>query len=104
VLNPTKTKAAIVSAQLFLSNVRSRQLIANPRILCASATTPTVNEVMVHGIPDSRPLQQGDIVNVDVTAFYEGMHADTSATFAVGQISDTGEHLVHASSPPPVML
>jgi methionyl aminopeptidase len=49
--------------------------------LCTS-----VNEVVCHGIPDSRPLQRGDIINLDVTAFIEGMHGDTSATFAVGGV------------------
>lgn len=44
----------------------------------------SVNEVVCHGIPDDRPLQRGDIVNIDVTAFVDGVHGDTSATFAVG--------------------
>ena len=44
----------------------------------------SVNEVVCHGIPDDRPLEEGDIVNVDVTAFVGGVHGDTSATFAVG--------------------
>lgn len=44
----------------------------------------SVNEVVCHGIPDDRPLELGDIVNVDVTAFVEGVHGDTSATVAVG--------------------
>ena len=44
----------------------------------------SVNEIVCHGIPDDRPLREGDIVNIDVTAFIDGMHGDTSATFAVG--------------------
>ena len=44
----------------------------------------SVNEVVCHGIPDDRPLAAGDIVNIDVTAYLDGMHGDTSATFAVG--------------------
>ncbi len=44
----------------------------------------SVNEVICHGIPDSRPLQLGDIVNIDVTAYLGGFHGDCSATFAVG--------------------
>ncbi len=44
----------------------------------------SVNEVVCHGIPDARPLATGDIVNIDVTAYVEGMHGDTSATFVVG--------------------
>jgi methionyl aminopeptidase len=46
----------------------------------------SVNGVICHGVPDSRPLVEGDIVNVDVTAFVEGMHGDTSATFCVGAV------------------
>jgi methionyl aminopeptidase len=57
----------------------------------------SVNEVVCHGIPDSRPLVEGDIVNIDVTAFAEGMHGDTSATFAVGRISLPVEALVEAT-------
>lgn len=53
-----------------------------PKSICTS-----VNEVICHGIPDSRPLAEGDIVNVDVTAYIEGMHGDTSATFAVGSVA-----------------
>lgn len=37
------------------------------------------------GIPDSRPLQEGDIINVDVTAYLNGFHGDTNATFCVGE-------------------
>lgn len=44
----------------------------------------SVNDVICHGIPDARELVEGDIVNVDVTAFSNGMHGDTSAMFAVG--------------------
>jgi len=50
-----------------------------PKSVCTS-----VNEVVCHGIPDSRPLRRGDLVNVDVTVFLEGMHGDTSATMVVG--------------------
>jgi methionyl aminopeptidase len=44
----------------------------------------SVNEVICHGIPDSRPLQDGDIVKVDITAFKDGVHGDTCASFVVG--------------------
>lgn len=61
-----------------------------PKSICTS-----VNEVVCHGIPDDRPLREGDIVNIDVTAFVEGMHGDTSATFAVGSLNSQLESLVH---------
>jgi methionyl aminopeptidase len=50
-----------------------------PKSLCTS-----VNEVICHGIPDSTVLHEGDIVNLDVTAFTGGVHGDTNATYFVG--------------------
>ncbi|MBS1153392.1 MAG: methionine aminopeptidase, partial [Myxococcaceae bacterium] len=50
-----------------------------PKSVCTS-----VNEVICHGIPDSRVLLDGDIVNLDVTIFLDGMHGDCNATFLVG--------------------
>jgi methionyl aminopeptidase len=63
-----------------------------PKSLCTS-----VNEVICHGIPDSRPLADGDIVNVDVTAFIEGVHGDTSATFGVGEVDATAVRLARTA-------
>lgn len=60
-----------------------------PKSVCTS-----VNEVICHGIPDSRQLRDGDIVNIDVTVFYEGVHGDTSVTFLVGEVDDFSRHLV----------
>jgi methionyl aminopeptidase len=58
--------------------------------LCTS-----VNEVICHGIPDSRALEDGDIVKVDITAFIDGVHGDTCATFYAGDVDpavhDLGE-------------
>ena len=52
-----------------------------PKSICTS-----VNEVICHGIPNDQVLKDGDIVNVDVTIFLDGVHGDTNATFAVGEI------------------
>jgi methionyl aminopeptidase len=60
-----------------------------PKSICTS-----VNEVVCHGIPDSRSLADGDIVNIDVTVFYEGVHGDTSVTFLVGEVDEDSRHLV----------
>lgn len=60
-----------------------------PKSVCTS-----VNEVICHGIPDSRPLADGDIVNIDVTIFREGVHGDTSATFLVGDVAPESVELV----------
>lgn len=54
----------------------------------------SVNGVICHGIPDDRPLENGDIVNIDVTAYIDGMHGDTSATFVVGEVDAPTQALV----------
>ncbi len=54
----------------------------------------SVNEVICHGIPDDRPLADGDIVNCDITIYLEGVHGDTSATFCVGDVEPELRHLV----------
>lgn len=65
-----------------------------PKSLCTS-----VNEVVVHGIPDSRPLEDGDIVNVDISVFLDGYHGDTSQTFLVGDSVDgVGKRLVEVTN------
>ncbi|ABS26626.1 type I methionyl aminopeptidase [Anaeromyxobacter sp. Fw109-5] len=63
-----------------------------PKSLCTS-----VNEVICHGIPDSRPLEAGDIVNLDVTVYLDGMHGDCSATFLVGEVDPEGRRLVQVA-------
>jgi methionyl aminopeptidase len=63
-----------------------------PKSLCTS-----VNEVICHGIPDDRPLQDGDIVNCDVTIFLRGVHGDCSATYCIGDVDDTGRNLVRVT-------
>ena len=60
-----------------------------PKSLCTS-----VNEVICHGIPDSTVLREGDIVNIDVTAYKDGVHGDNNATFPVGEISEEASLLV----------
>jgi len=60
-----------------------------PKSVCTS-----VNEVICHGIPDSRQLRDGDIINIDVTLFIEGVHGDTSTTFHVGEVDDDSKRLV----------
>jgi len=60
-----------------------------PKSLCTS-----VNEVICHGIPDSRRLEDGDIVNIDITAFIGGVHGDTDATYLVGDVDEQSRLLV----------
>jgi methionyl aminopeptidase len=80
---------AMVDAGAYPSTLNYR---GYPKSLCTS-----VNEVICHGIPDSRKLQDGDIVNVDVTAFIGGVHGDTSATFLVGDVDPASADLVAAT-------
>ncbi|MFC0006171.1 type I methionyl aminopeptidase [Micromonospora siamensis] len=60
-----------------------------PKSCCTS-----LNEVICHGIPDSTVLQDGDILNVDVTAYLDGVHGDTNATFLVGEVGEEARLLV----------
>ncbi|HVA73002.1 MAG TPA: type I methionyl aminopeptidase [Acidimicrobiales bacterium] len=63
-----------------------------PKSICTS-----VNEVICHGIPDDRPLFDGDIVNIDVTAYIDGVHGDCNATFYVGEVDAESRRLVEAT-------
>jgi methionyl aminopeptidase len=60
-----------------------------PKSLCSS-----VNEVVCHGIPDARVLEDGDIVNIDITAYLDGVHGDTNATFLAGDVAEETRLLV----------
>jgi methionyl aminopeptidase len=60
-----------------------------PKSLCTS-----VNEVICHGIPDDRPLRDGDIVNIDITAYIGGVHGDTDATYLCGDVDQESRLLV----------
>lgn len=54
----------------------------------------SVNDEVIHGIPGSRTLQEGDIVSVDVGAFIDGFHGDCAATFPCGRVSDEARKLI----------
>ena len=60
-----------------------------PKSSCVS-----LNEIICHGIPDSTVIQDGDIVNIDVTAYIDGVHGDTNATFLAGDVSQEHRDLV----------
>jgi methionyl aminopeptidase len=63
-----------------------------PATICLSK-----NEVVVHGIPDAVPLQEGDIVTVDFALIYKGFYADMARTVPVGRVSEEAEHLVRST-------
>lgn len=61
-----------------------------PKSVCTS-----VNNIACHGIPDDRKLEEGDIINIDVTVYLNKYHGDTSKTFLVGNVDERGKYLVH---------
>lgn len=60
-----------------------------PRSCCTS-----VNEIICHGIPDTRPLVEGDIINVDISVYKDGYHGDLNETFLVGKVAKSSKQLV----------
>jgi methionyl aminopeptidase len=60
-----------------------------PKSICTS-----INEVVCHGIPEDRALQEGDIINIDITTILDGFHGDTSEMFCVGEVSDRAKKLI----------
>jgi len=60
-----------------------------PKSCCTS-----LNEVICHGIPDDTVLEEGDIVNLDVTAYLDGFHGDTNRIFGVGEVSEEASLLM----------
>jgi len=60
-----------------------------PKSLCTS-----LNEVICHGIPDDTAIRDGDIVNIDITAYIGGVHGDTNATFLAGEVDEESRLLV----------
>ena len=63
-----------------------------PASVCIS-----VNEVVIHGIPDHRKLMEGDIVSIDVGAFLDGFHGDCAATFSCGRVSEQAARLIQVT-------
>ena len=63
-----------------------------PKTICTS-----VNEVVCHGIPNTRPLKDGDIVNVDITTIVNGWYGDQSETFMIGNVSSSAKRLIQTT-------
>lgn len=63
-----------------------------PAVICTS-----VNEVIVHGVPNSEPLQEGDIVGLDFGVIYEGWYSDTAVTVGVGEITPEARRIMKAA-------
>lgn len=63
-----------------------------PKSICSS-----INEVVIHGIPDDRPLREGDIAKFDISLFYKGVHGDNCASVPVGEVDEEGLRLMEAA-------
>ena len=63
-----------------------------PASICAS-----INEVLVHGIPDNTKLKDGDIISIDIGACYKGYHGDAAWTHSVGEISENAKKLMQVT-------
>lgn len=63
-----------------------------PYTVCAS-----VNESVVHGLPSNRPLQDGDILTLDLGLIHKGWHSDSARTFAIGTVPERTKELIHAT-------
>jgi len=61
-----------------------------PKSICTS-----LNHVVCHGIPDDKPMKNGDIINIDITVIKDGYHGDTSKMFAVGKVAPHAERLMN---------
>ena len=76
----------VIARDAYPSTLRYRGF---PKSCCTS-----LNEVVCHGIPDDTALVEGDILNIDITAYKNGMHGDLNATFPVGQVSQDAADLI----------
>lgn len=61
------------------------------------STCTSINHVVCHGIPNDKPLREGDIINVDVTLILDGWYGDSSRTYAVGTLSRRAERLIEVT-------
>ncbi|KAF5817795.1 putative methionyl aminopeptidase [Helianthus annuus] len=86
-------KVLIRSFDLFLETFGAYPSPLNYHFFPKSCCT-SVNEVICHGIPDARKLEDGDIVNVDISLYYEGVHGDLNGTFFVGNVDEASQQLV----------
>ncbi|KAJ7920591.1 peptidase M24, structural domain-containing protein [Mycena leptocephala] len=80
---------ATIERDAYPSDLNHRKF---PKSVCTS-----VNEVICHGIPDQRKLREGDIINLDVSVYYQGFHGDLNGTYPVGQIDEGSAKLIRTT-------
>ena len=97
---PERVTASEIKSPETIAKIREAGRIAAGAIEAVGAaiapgvTTEELNEVICHGIPDDRPLEDGDIINIDITAYKDGVHGDTCAMFEVGTVDEESHLLV----------
>ena len=84
------------AAEKYIRSHGARPSFKNYNGFPASACI-SVNEVIVHGIPWKRVLEEGDIVSVDVGSYYKGYHSDAARTFPVGKVSEEAKKLIEVT-------
>lgn len=67
---------------------------STPSTTTAISCCTSINEIICHGIPDNTVLEDGMMINVDVTVFYKGYHGDCSEMFMVGEVDQAGKDLI----------
>lgn len=80
---------AIIERDAYPSPLNYRNF---PKSVCTS-----INDVICHGIPDQRKLQEGDIINLDVTLYKDGFHADLNETYPVGRVDEDSKRLMRTA-------
>lgn len=90
------TKELDVAAYEIIKDAGATPSFLNYQGFPASICT-SLNDVVIHGIPNSTVLQNGDIISIDVGACYHGYHGDSAWTYAVGTVSEARRHLMDVS-------
>ncbi|TCP24184.1 methionine aminopeptidase type I [Scopulibacillus darangshiensis] len=90
------TKELDIKAERFIRSCKAVPSFKGYNGFTGSICT-SVNNELVHGIPGSRVLQEGDIISIDIGAEYEGYHGDSAWTYPVGRISDDTERLLEVT-------
>ncbi|RMX49436.1 hypothetical protein pdam_00013340, partial [Pocillopora damicornis] len=100
IYNCTNTRKSLQGERSLITSrnlTMQRMISSNPQLSIEySSWNRSVNEVICHGIPDTRPLEDGDLLNIDITIYYNGFHGDLNETFSIGE--DRGQQTTNGST------